>query len=298
MARRVIYIMGEGRSGSTLLDLLLGNHPNVFGAGELWTFWANPSVAGNCSCGADFRECDFWRGVRKQFLKRTGDSTLGRSGTLRGRFDRARTLAVKWTRPAGNTRQLNRYEDDTRAIFDTLSELSGKPVAVDSTKQVGRAWNLLQIRGIDACVVHLVRDGRGVAWSRMRDTRRNSSLSPLGPVRSILNWNVKNALAMRIGDGAPGRYVLVRYEDLVSEPRRELGRIGALCGLNFDGVCDVLDKTGEFHAGHQIGGNVRARTGPGPKRLMRDEEWKSCLPARYDFLFRLMAGRVAARLGY
>jgi hypothetical protein len=31
----VLYIAGDGHSGSTLLDIIIGSSPNIFSAGEL-----------------------------------------------------------------------------------------------------------------------------------------------------------------------------------------------------------------------------------------------------------------------
>ena len=35
MSPTVLYIAGYGRSGSTVLDMLLGTHPRIIGGGEL-----------------------------------------------------------------------------------------------------------------------------------------------------------------------------------------------------------------------------------------------------------------------
>src|SRR5437773_1697066 len=49
---RVIYIMGAGRSGSTLLDTILASHPEVVGVGELVNLhsagWTAKEI---CACG-------------------------------------------------------------------------------------------------------------------------------------------------------------------------------------------------------------------------------------------------------
>ena len=36
---QIIYIMGYGRSGSTLLDIILGNHPEIQSLGEVALFY-------------------------------------------------------------------------------------------------------------------------------------------------------------------------------------------------------------------------------------------------------------------
>ena len=59
----VLYIAGYGRSGSTVLDMLLGSNPHMISMSELthiFDFW---EINSECSCGKPFRECDFWNRV-------------------------------------------------------------------------------------------------------------------------------------------------------------------------------------------------------------------------------------------
>jgi len=60
-AIRVLYIGGWGRSGSTLLDLILGQAPGLFSAGEVREIWQS-GLAENrlCGCERPFRDCSFW----------------------------------------------------------------------------------------------------------------------------------------------------------------------------------------------------------------------------------------------
>ncbi|MGH2812195.1 MAG: hypothetical protein ACRDI1_05730, partial [Actinomycetota bacterium] len=61
---RVLYIGGAGRSGSTLLDLMLGQLPGFFAAGELKYVWDRGLLRNElCGCGSSFRECPFWTAV-------------------------------------------------------------------------------------------------------------------------------------------------------------------------------------------------------------------------------------------
>ncbi len=63
---RVIYVVGAGRSGSTLLDTILGNHEYIESVGELINSpraWSNPDEY--CACGIQAGVCDFWRQVRE-----------------------------------------------------------------------------------------------------------------------------------------------------------------------------------------------------------------------------------------
>src|SRR5438067_145989 len=61
---KVVYIAGCGRSGSTLLDRILGEAPGFVPGGELrnvWSWGVTPTA--RCGCGVGFQECSFWRAV-------------------------------------------------------------------------------------------------------------------------------------------------------------------------------------------------------------------------------------------
>ncbi len=60
----LVAIASAGHSGSTLLDLLLGNHSDVCSAGEMnrLTLHAADRV---CACGATVTSCDYWNRVRR-----------------------------------------------------------------------------------------------------------------------------------------------------------------------------------------------------------------------------------------
>src|SRR5438105_15565281 len=60
----VLFIGGEGRSGSTLLDRMLGQLPGFFSTGELREVWNRGLIENlDCGCGLSFRSCSFWTAV-------------------------------------------------------------------------------------------------------------------------------------------------------------------------------------------------------------------------------------------
>src|SRR5262245_54968891 len=60
-----LYIMGRGRSGSTILDILLGNSSQIESVGEL-VFALSRADRDRCSCGLMLSHCFFWRQVRSR----------------------------------------------------------------------------------------------------------------------------------------------------------------------------------------------------------------------------------------
>ena len=57
----VIYIARSGRSGSTLLEQVLGELPGVVNVGELIELFSWTAPHGQrCGCGRAFADCPFW----------------------------------------------------------------------------------------------------------------------------------------------------------------------------------------------------------------------------------------------
>lgn len=61
---RLLYLAGIGRSGSTLLERLLGEVPGVCSLGEVTHLWRRGVLRNErCGCGTPFLDCPFWRKV-------------------------------------------------------------------------------------------------------------------------------------------------------------------------------------------------------------------------------------------
>src|SRR5690349_2184383 len=60
----VLFIAGAARSGSTLLDRVIGMHEGFCSSGELTFIWQRSYRENQlCGCGVPFHECEFWREV-------------------------------------------------------------------------------------------------------------------------------------------------------------------------------------------------------------------------------------------
>ena len=60
----LLVVVGTTRSGSTLLDVLLGDTPSLFVGGEPHMIWERGYLKGQpCSCGEPIRRCEFWSEV-------------------------------------------------------------------------------------------------------------------------------------------------------------------------------------------------------------------------------------------
>lgn len=59
----VVMVVGQGHSGSTLLDLIMDTHSQVVGVGELSHYSKHLNSGVLCSCGKQIKDCKFWQKV-------------------------------------------------------------------------------------------------------------------------------------------------------------------------------------------------------------------------------------------
>jgi hypothetical protein len=282
----VVYILGYGRSGSTILDILLGSDPAIQSVGGLDLLsreWENRS----CSCGLGYDACAFWSRVRFHTEQAVGPQAVqARENTLRCvETLRAFPMLLMQCVPS---RRAHAYRELVRAELAAIAQVSGKSTILDSSKcareAAGRALAIRRIAGVPVKMIHLVRDGRAVLWSvkrgdnvRLGDGCSEDAASFSWPaLRAVGGWVLANAIALLTAlVSKRGAVLRVRYEDFVREPRRELMRIGEFLGRDLSAIADRIERGETFATGHNTGGN-RAGKG-GALRLREDREWETRL---------------------
>jgi Sulfotransferase family len=281
----VVFIAGYARSGSTLVERMLGQIDGFESFGELRHVWFR-SFGENqlCGCGRPFRDCPFWIDVVADgfagFDRIDSTSVERAQHTVDAFVNIPRILVGGW--PKGYRRRLMEYLNALGCLYRSIYRVSGARYLVDASKDPQHAYILRLIPDIDVRVVHLVRDSRGVAFSWRRIRQRpeifwERRLMPRYPVaRTAMAWRVTNAgaeVARRLG--MP--YVGVRYEDLIVDPRRQLLRI--LDRLALEGPRDLGflgEGTASLGPSHSVSGNpMRFATGEVPLRL--DDEWQRAM---------------------
>ena len=275
----VVYIAGDGRSGSTLLDRLIGVYPKVFSCGELGNLLQSTTSSEQfCACGAHARDCGFWTSVLARWSASVPDFTEREYRGLQRRFERLRHLL----RP-GFRRELNienprfaRYAEYTRSLFDAVADLSGAEVIVDSSKSPARALALSRVPGIEVRMLHLVRDVRGVAYSLRKLQKPKPGEGLLTKMRRRSNlrfagtWAVVNYFCEKVRPRIPGPSLFTRYEDYTADPDGILSALAALIGC--DRTSYATSAAGLMKQGHQVAGND-ARLRP-VQAISTDEVWR------------------------
>ncbi len=300
---RVIYIAGYGRSGSTILDIILDQSSEVFGAGEVTTL-ARHVWSGNeyCACGAPIRDCPVWSAIVDQWLDGHDASLIERYSVLQHKFESI-TGSLRLLLGIASRKEFSEYAEHTSRLFNAIAAVTGATAVIDSSKLPGRAHALARVTDIDLYVIHLVRDGRAVAWSLLqrydRDVKAGlqKAIRPKSTVRTSLRWAIINAatewLCRRLG---PDRSTRVCYENVTTEPAATLQSLGVSIGIDLDRTGTALERCEPIRPGHQMAGN-RLRM-KGETRLIQDSSWRIRMPAGKQATVSWLCGWMLQRYGY
>lgn len=228
---KIIYIAGNGHSGSTILAMLLGNDKSRFNAGEM-NFITRPGILTElCSCGTTIGQCETWQRIMETWAS-SRQISFARYRELWSRFERNKTLPrllfnMLW--PSQNFRD---YCAATLAFFEAIKEVTGVETIVDSSKSPAR---ILVLRRISKPrVIHLCRNFTGILNSGLRFAPKNiergveADLHPTPPGRALLIWLSNNLIVSVLSIGI--RRCVVHFRHLVTGQVDSLRELG--CELN------------------------------------------------------------------
>jgi hypothetical protein len=304
---RVQYIGGWGRSGSTMLDLMLGQAPDVFSAGEVREIWESGLVENRlCGCEQPFRDCSFWRAVGEAGFGGWDRIPLQEILRLRYSLDRPWSFPVL---PLGSVvgsfrTRIQVYTGTLERLYRAIAEVSGASVIVDSSNLPSHAFLLRMMPAIDLRVIHLVRDSRAVAWSWQKRVEKRRSAGPSAYLpqykagSSSLRWLLYNGLTQSLRP-LQVPYTLVRYEDLVRNPYEVTAGLLRHAGLAGDAAEPSYIKAHRvmLKPNHTVEGNPM-RFVTGELDLRADQEWHRQMPWRDRRLVTALTLPLLAAYGY
>ena len=282
----VLFIAGFGRSGSTLLDRLLGSTPGFHSGGEIAGVWSQGLVEDRlCSCGTRFSRCSFWQAVGNycfSSLKVHDVDAIVRYLHKVFPAHKMWKLLSRKTRRGLITCAPENFLNLTARLYQGVQDVSSQQVVVDSSKLPTYFVMLAQISSVHVYVVHLVRDPRAVAhsWRRpiVAGPDGRSTMSQFGATKSAILWLIMNVSVEWMARRMNLPYVRVRYEDLVKHPARIVGQLQSEVlrhsGLEVAGDKYLADQDIDLGVVHSICGNpMRFRQGPTP--VVGDADWQA-----------------------
>lgn len=167
---KVIYIAGNGHSGSTLLDIILGSSQDAFSAGELTFITRDTIFEEYCSCHTKIKECNFWSEVIKLW-QNNSEIDLDEYKKLRHKFERNKTTFRVLLNSLFPSNDFKLYCQSTYQLFKVIHEQSGKSIIIDSSKSPQRI--LVLKKHMDLKVIHLCRNVKGVLNSSKKVSKKD-----------------------------------------------------------------------------------------------------------------------------
>jgi Sulfotransferase family len=215
---KVIYVMGSGRSGSTILGVALGNCEGVFYAGELdnWLVRSGVSVLGG------LERTRFWSAVRDQV---PGAAEL--FGNQSQRYLERSFAPFRIHKWRARRRLRTGYRRVTEDLYRAIGSTAGVTHVVDTSHFPLRARELQALAGIDLHLVFLVRDPRSVVDSFNLYLNRNDAAERrLRMLSTNANLWLTYLLSVLVFLRHPfSRRLLLRHEDFLADPAGVLRQI-------------------------------------------------------------------------
>lgn len=273
---KVLYILGRGRSGSTILANVLGEIPGFFSAGEIRYLW-DPVVThgGACGCGAPIHQCEVWSPV----LDRLSNVDLQQVVRWQHEVVRERNFVrllrandrAAWSASSG-------YADVMDRVYRAIQEVTGCSVIVDSSKRPSYGAFIRALPQVDPHFLHLARDPRASAYSwqsRRYESARGGEVKRRNAFDSTVRWDILNlsseALLKRLPDG---RGLRLRYEDFATDPRPTIEALCRFVGEVPQRLPFTDDRTVTFSTNHTIAGNP-SRFKTGELEIRDSAEWQT-----------------------
>jgi hypothetical protein len=265
---RVLFILGAGHCGSTLLSMLLNGHPACVAVSEL------SLLHSSLAAGDSVLDRPEWQTARRAFEAKAGM-----------RLEQLSLLHPSWrTFATWSDTQVLAWARPRATLMSCLAEATGRSWIVDGSKSWQQLYLMHRSGLFDLRVVHLIRDARGVVHAYKRK---------YGGVRHGLSkWLKASAAAFALAPQLRDHWLRVQYEQLASDPSATLTKICGLMGL----VYDPAMLRFRDHAWLGIGGNRMAKSTDTIIRL--DEKWRREMSRRDRLIVDLVSGPVNRYYGY
>jgi hypothetical protein len=218
-----LIIVGCGRSGSTLLDRMLNCHPAIHMLGEtnflcadLWKLLNSASDKSMWNAGARRAYAK-----REQFVQKDNASSEDSTETDSSKIEAQRVAQLVREAMGG----LFRLSDVEKRFWGMKEIWNGDVVDHD--------WHIYDLVFPHALWLHVTRHPLSYARSAIGWNKEDSAVE--NAQRQLRTWARISQKSIELADRKD--YFLIRYEDLIRDPRACLTGVLARLGLDWDDEC-------------------------------------------------------------
>ncbi|MBI3484639.1 MAG: sulfotransferase [Acidobacteria bacterium] len=300
---KVLYIVGNGRSGTTILDIILGQLEGFFAVGELRRIWER-TVLGNrpCGCGVPSHQCPVWTEIFREAYGGMDQVDAQRMQSLHDRYALTKHLFGMMLDPQHKNPvnpEVQSYLDNLDKLYKAIQRVSKCKVIVDASKWPMYAYFLDGLPALELYMVHVIRDPRAVAhsWGRKKEYEPGVMHPSQGAARSTAYWVVWNPAIRYLWKRAGRNYLFLPYEEFVRRPRECVAEIVRFVGEDVRDLPFENENTAVLKPTHAVAGNI-ARLTRGPVELKPDDEWKEKGSSVSNFVVSALGWPLMWRYGY
>lgn len=272
----VLYIVGAGNSGSTMLSMALGAHSQMVSVGELSQLDRYRSLDLPCSCSERVSSCPLWGNIDDYLGPNNYSAPVKPMNSLFNLFV---------YRSSCLHRDAHCFQVITRnlELYRQISAITGKTIIVDASKDLMRLYYLFRSGRIRIMPLYLSRDGRAYIDSMAR--RRNWSSA-----RSVIRWARMNLATefvlrrMRVKDQS----IKLTYERFTKEPVKCIREICNRLGIGYEPEMSRLYT----QSTHNIAGSFAHFSSDS---ITPHEAWRERLTKSSRLIFALLGGHYLNR---
>lgn len=253
----ILYIMGTGRSGTTILEILLANNEDFAGVGEAKHIFRDGYLGEHtCACGSAAASCELWSAVLKEAgWRRDEFHELARVVERSESHARFPLTWLGWPKGA----ELERYRRAILTMYAAVANASRKTVIVDSSKYPARALLLARLVPNRVKVLCITRSPGGLLEAFAK--KNKDEQRPKGTL-SVTVYYLYVLLCMRLVKARLGeRCKSVRFEDLTDRPANVLSEVESWSGHSLSIARQKLASGDCFDVGHIVTGNRLRKKG-------------------------------------
>lgn len=247
----ILYIMGTGRSGTTILEILLASNPGFTGVGEVKYIFRDGYLRDQpCACGRTATQCELWSAVLRSTNWNPEDCK--KIGSVIERIESHARFPLTFAHviPSGDERL---YRLASEALFASVGAAKHSKVVVDSSKHAGRAITLARLFPDSVKVLCITRSAEGIlnAFQKKNDGEQR----PKGPL-AVAAYYIYVLLCMSlVRRRLKDRCFAIRFEDLNRSPEAVLTAIERWAGYSLASAKAKLAEGDVFDVGHIVTGN-------------------------------------------
>ena len=291
--KKMFFITGASRSGTTLLSFVLRNHSQVFGLKELHYFGQFWDA---CNPEQQLQEGQMQMAAATMFARQR-QGILGAKPAQED-MDSAREFIA--TLPSEDRNAAGLFA----GVVQKLTGEGGKSIPCEQTpRNIFYAEALLKAYP-NAHVIHMMRDPRAVMasqkqrWKRRQLATDKSGVPLSQSLRVWVNyhpytvarlWKRASRLAQRLIDHP--RFTLLRFEDLLGQSEPTIRSLCESLGIEFE---PPMLEVGQINSSHQ------SSVGGARKGLHTDaiDKWKSTLSTAEIAITERICGSLVEDFGY